>query len=533
MAENFLPTPPDDHQLRSYLGPQRRWLFLWSTISILSIGWSVTHFAYHAGIYYLLPWVIIFLAFSVSIRSSTRRRRIRDWDAHQVTVDHYHPDVIPSVDVFLPTAGEPLDVLDNTYWHVNAMAWNGTLTVRVLDDADRPEVAELAHSYGFDYSVRANRPYMKKAGNLAHGFTRSSSDFIAIFDADFVPRSDYLEHLMPYFADDHVGIVQSPQYFDTVTGMGWLQRCAGATQELFYRFIQPSRDAVGAAICVGSCAIYRRTALVKAGGFAQIGHSEDVHTGVKVLKAGDQVRYVPVNVSKGICPDNLSGFLNQQYRWCLGSMSLLKDRSFHQTSALTIRQRLCFWSGFGYFISTGVSVLFGFLPSMAMIWFYPQLVKPLNLVWMIPAVLTWLVIMPLVITKQWRFDVLRVQMLYSFSHALAILHILTGRTRDWVATGTRTGGTSISTSVRRLYRLWLGAILLLTWPRLIEETAHYGLGRYWAMLVLGGLALFIQIPVLTLTDKAVDPGDAAAVNPDEAVGLAGLHLVDDKETLPA
>jgi cellulose synthase (UDP-forming) len=62
--------------------------------------------------------------------------------------------------------------------------------------------------------------------------------------------------------------------------MSWLQRGAGATQELFYRWIQPSRDRAGAPICVGTCAVYRLAALASVGGFAQIEHSEDVHTGI-------------------------------------------------------------------------------------------------------------------------------------------------------------------------------------------------------------------------------------------------------------
>ncbi len=139
--------------------------------------------------------------------------------------------------------------------------------------------------------------------------------------------------------------------------MHWLQRGAGATQELFYRWVQPSRDRSDAAICVGTCAVYRRRALDAAGGFAQIGHSEDVHTGVKLLRAGFLVRYVPVLVAKGLCPDQLGGFVNQQYRWCTGSMSLLRDETFHANRTICRRQRLCFWSGFLYYITTAVNVL--------------------------------------------------------------------------------------------------------------------------------------------------------------------------------
>ena len=64
--------------------------------------------------------------------------------------------------------------------------------------------------------------------------------------------------------------------------------------------MQPARDAADAAICVGTNAVYRRSALDAVGGFAQIEHSEDVHTGVKMLRAGYWTRYVPVLLARGL-----------------------------------------------------------------------------------------------------------------------------------------------------------------------------------------------------------------------------------------
>jgi cellulose synthase/poly-beta-1,6-N-acetylglucosamine synthase-like glycosyltransferase len=289
-----LPTPPSDREKYLYLGRQHRWLLAAQAVSFLLIAYSIFRFSVSS------PWLILFLiptslygvTLGVSLLSSTRGKRIHLLD-HEHRVALWGPDVYPTVDVFLPTAGEALDVLANTYRHVDALHWPARVTVWVLDDANRPEVAALAAAYEFEYRVRPNRGYLKKAGNLRYGYDQSEGDIIAIFDADFAPRADYLHELVPYFDDPTVGIVQSPQYFDAVKGMPWLQRCAGATQELFYRFIQPARDRAGAAICVGTCALYRRAALEQSGGFAQIGHSEDVHTGVNLMRVGYRVQYVP------------------------------------------------------------------------------------------------------------------------------------------------------------------------------------------------------------------------------------------------
>ena len=55
-------------------------------------------------------------------------------------------------------------------------------------------------------------------------------------------------------------------------------------------------------------------------------HSEDLHTGFDLHRMGWRLRYLPVALSTGICPDNIVAFLNQQYRWCSGTMSLLRHQ---------------------------------------------------------------------------------------------------------------------------------------------------------------------------------------------------------------
>ena len=113
-----------------------------------------------------------------------------------------------------------------------------------------------------------------------------------------------------------VGIVQSPQYFSTTTDMDWLERAAGANRG----DVLPAHPALAGCgrsghLC-GTCAVYRRSALDQSGGFLQIGPSEDVYTGVAMGRAGYEVQYVPVLVSRGVCPDGINTFITPQYRWC-------------------------------------------------------------------------------------------------------------------------------------------------------------------------------------------------------------------------
>lgn len=498
-TEATLPSPPDDRQKYAYLGGQRRWAlvcgFLVATGAILSqVRFSLSAVP---TLSYLPVAGFVAVVASISLYTSTRRRRI-DETGHRARVSAWADGRtrFPSVDVFLPSCGEPLEVLANTFGHVAAMRWPGPLEVLVLDDSARPAVADLARRHGFTYLSRPDRGVMKKAGNLTFGYGRSSGDVIAVFDADFVPRPDYLFELVPYLDDPGVGIVQSPQFFESTAAMNWLQRGAGATQEFFYRWVQPSRDAAGSPICVGTCALYRRAALAAAGGFALIGHSEDVHTGVKLLRAGYRTRYVPVNVSKGLCPDTLDAFVTQQYRWCTGSMSLLADRRFH-AMPLTLRQRLCFFSGFGYYIGTALLVFAVPIPSLAMMWLYTDYYHARNYVYVLPVLLWSWIVVPRLLRGRWGPEMFRVQVIYAFAHAIAIWDILRRRTAAWVPTGSVTRGAPLPGRVRRLMRTWIVLTQVGLWTGLAHAaTANRAVLSSLPLAMIMSLTAVIQWPIL-------------------------------------
>jgi cellulose synthase (UDP-forming) len=226
----------------------------------------------------LLAFTVVYYVISLCVNFGTRGFDIA---SHRARVSAWRPASYPSLDIFLPVCGEPIEILHNTWRYVAELAWSypGRATAYVLDDGASNQVAALAEDFGFGYLVRPNRGWYKKAGNLRHAFTQSTGEFILILDADFTPRYDLPLEMLPYFdADPALGIVQSPQYFRTHARQSWTERGAGAVQELFYRMVQVSRDRHQGAICVGSCAIYRRRALESNGGTTLIEHSEDVHT---------------------------------------------------------------------------------------------------------------------------------------------------------------------------------------------------------------------------------------------------------------
>ncbi|MET9180843.1 cellulose synthase catalytic subunit [Kitasatospora aureofaciens] len=522
-----LPSPPDDEELYWYFGPQRRWVLLCATLSYAGATATLGLFALSEPL--LWPFLLLTLlnaaTWLLSLADGQRARRYTR-DSHDLLLRAWNPARHPSVDLLLPTAGEPLAVLDNAYRHTAAVHWPGELTVLVLDDADRPEVRRLAESYGFRYHARPDRGRFKKAGNLNHGLAAGEGEIVAVLDADFCPRPDFLHHLVPYLDNPGVGIVQSPQCFDTDADMSWLERAAGATQEIFYRWIQPSRDAQDGTVCCGTNALYRRAALQRIGGFAEIDHSEDLYTGLALAHAGWSTRYVPALVAKGMSPTGLPAFISQQYRWCLGSLALVRDPDFRK-GPLSRSARLCFWNGILGYLTSAVNVFAVPLPALIMLFFAPGEIRPWQVLPFLPPIWVALVLLPAMSRTRWRFEVTRVQLLGGLCHVVAIGHALRRRSADWVPTGAVSGGTSLVRSVARIGVGWLGLVVLAGSAGLVRAALEYGWRPFWALAALLGLTAYTMIPLIRALWPLLggDRGTAGEVAPPvrRRTGLGSGH----------
>jgi cellulose synthase (UDP-forming) len=531
--------PPSDEEKLQYLrAPQHRWIFVVSAMAFAGVAASLAGFAtqsYWTAVF-LLPLALLVVEQAISLRTSTLPRRVTLPD-HQFLVETYAPARYPSVDVFLPTAGEDVELLKNTYRHVARLRWPGALTVNVLDDVGNQTVAELAADYGFRYLARPGNEF-KKAGNLHYAYTRTSNEFILILDADFVPRPDFLLETVPYFEQESVGVVQSPQYFSTSRSMPWLERCAGATQELFFRHIQPSRDSVAAAICVGTSAVYRRAALQTIGGFPLIPHSEDVFTGVLLGRKGYRVQYVPVVLSRGRCPDEIGAFLAQQYRWCEGSMALIADRRFHEDASMTGMQRLSFWAGFLYYVTTAVMAVLAPLPVLVMVTFFPANINMMNLLPLLGVVVLWLLVFPAVSLSRWRIEVLRVQTLYGFAHLFSMLDAARGKVMEWVATGAGSAPRrTVAHRVQRFMVPYLAVTQVLVFAGLLYGAMEFGVLRYSFNMAFALLGAYVFLPVVWLGRGAFVPAPRPAGRHGRGTGTERAispraHVIDLRSRRP-
>ena len=278
---------PSDEEKYLYLSRSLPYLSVCLTIAFLAGFTSQVLFEINTGFWPFAIFTFVgTIAFAMSMPLAFLGHGF-SLERHHHTVDSWRPQRFPSVDIFLPICGEPLGVLHNTWTAVAELveAYPGKALPYVLDDGADSEARQLATSLGLGYVVRPNPGEHKKSGNLRYAFAITSSEFFVILDADFAPRADFLAETVPYFDDPAIAIVQTPQFFRTDRRQTWVESAAGALQELFYRAIQVGRDRLGASICVGTCAVYRRQALEPQGGTALIAYAEDVHTGLDVRRA--------------------------------------------------------------------------------------------------------------------------------------------------------------------------------------------------------------------------------------------------------
>ena len=205
------------------------------------------------------------------------------------------------------------------------------LEIQVLDDST-DETCGIARACverhrqkGHDivYIHRENRSGFK-AGALENGLKTATGEYIAVFDADFVPSPDFLLRTVPFFADAKVGMVQ--------VRWGHLNRefsILTQAQSIFLdgHFIieHTARNRSGCFFNFnGTAGIWRRNTISDAGGWQHDTLTEDLDLSYRAQLKGWQFIFLPEVISPAEVPVDMNAFKSQQHRWAKGSIQTAK-----------------------------------------------------------------------------------------------------------------------------------------------------------------------------------------------------------------
>ena len=223
------------------------------------------------------------------------------------------------------------------------------LQIQVLDDSTDETVGIVAErvshyaSRGFAIQhVRRSNRHGFKAGALADAMPDVTGEFIAIFDADFVPRPDYLQVSIPYFEDARAGVVQSRwahlnENFSLITRLQALQLNVHFTVE------QAGRRAAGLfAQFNGTAGTWRKACIEAAGGWKADTLTEDLDLSIRAQLAGYTIRYLEHNLAPAELPVEMNAFKSQQHRWMKGGAETARKLlpQLWRTASLSWSERL-------------------------------------------------------------------------------------------------------------------------------------------------------------------------------------------------
>lgn len=264
----------------------------------------------------------------------------------------------PDVDVFIPTYGEPAEIVEPTV--TAALRMRGArVRVHVLDDGRSPEIEEVAARYGVEYHTRPDRQGAK-AGNINRALGRTAAPFVVVFDCDHVPEPHFLERTLPHMGDQRMAFVQTPQYYangdeDGVASAAWAQ------QALFFGPIARGKDGLDAIFCCGTNVVFRRTALEDVGGLPEDSVTEDFELSVGLHERGWRSRYVPEVLARGLGPEDMAAYVGQQQRWARGCLSaiprVLRARLPRRLGIQYLLSSMFFLSGWTFLVYMSLPVV--------------------------------------------------------------------------------------------------------------------------------------------------------------------------------
>lgn len=200
------------------------------------------------------------------------------------------------------------------------------LEIQVLDDSNDETVklveAKVNHfaAQGIDIQhIRRPERIGYKAGALQYGMERAKGEFIAIFDADFIPKTDFLLKTLPTFSKPEIGMVQT-KWSHLNTDFGTLTKIQAFWLDAHFTVEQKGREQAGSFINFnGTGGVWRKSCIEEAGGWQHDTLTEDLDLSYRAQLNGWKFAFREEIESPAELPVLIAAVKSQQYRWNKGA----------------------------------------------------------------------------------------------------------------------------------------------------------------------------------------------------------------------
>ncbi len=234
-------------------------------------------------------------------------------------------DILPPVTIQLPIYNEQY-VVERLIDRVCALDYpQHLLEIQVLDDSTDETVEIIARKLAYYRKQGINISHIHrekrkgyKAGALEEGLSRAQGDFIAIFDADFLPTTDFLLRTIPFFCDEHIGVVQT-RWGHINQEYSLLTRMQAFHLNVHFNIEQTGRQSADAFLQFnGTGGIWRKECINQSGGWASDTLTEDLDLSYRAQLHGWKIHYLRDCACPAELPVEMQGLKSQQFRWMKG-----------------------------------------------------------------------------------------------------------------------------------------------------------------------------------------------------------------------
>lgn len=335
------------------MNKRKIWFWLMTVTSVIYVLWRLFFtLPLEAGIISLIAGIALFTAEFISMLEAVIHYICMSKDG-KIDLPVITQEDYPHVDVLIATHSEDTDLLFKTINGCRHMDYPDKSKVHIYlcDDNDRPEVAKLAQDMGIGYFGLSDNK-LAKAGNLNHALSKTGSPLVVTFDADMIPRSNFLLETVPYFLlpemilengvwrkrteeeidpDYKIGFVQTPQSFynpDLFQFNFFAEANIPNEQDYFFREVNVGRTSSNSAIYAGSNTVISRKALEEVGGIRTKTITEDFATGIDIQAKGYTCFAIDKVLASGLAPDDFQNLIKQRQRWGRGCVQTIRSFKF-------------------------------------------------------------------------------------------------------------------------------------------------------------------------------------------------------------